>query len=306
MAEGKNTRIDNNICGICNSENRTIVGKPQTPEAIEAFTNRKYNISRCDDCYFYYVVPRIDFTENTWSKLYGDDYFYELTSWWSKKRDKDIQERFDLLEKYYSKPIENFLDIGSGEGLFLIEAVNREWNACGIDISDNRIEEARTKAITFFNGNLFDAKYSNNQFDCVYMDSVLEHLEDPLKIMQEVHRILKPAGLVYIGVPNEGSLFNYSKKYLFPLIGKRGISPFIKPFVPPYHINGFTKISLPKIVSNSNFDVLELRTFGSLYEIMKHKIFTKGFIINLALFPIHFVSSIFDMQIYMDAIIQKK
>jgi SAM-dependent methyltransferase len=37
--------------------------------------------------------------------------------------------------------------------------------------------------------------------DCVTCVSVLEHVRHPQKVMQEIHRILKPSGIVYISVP---------------------------------------------------------------------------------------------------------
>jgi len=37
--------------------------------------------------------------------------------------------------------------------------------------------------------------------DSIYLDNVLEHLNDPLMVMGEVHRILKPGGTVKVIVP---------------------------------------------------------------------------------------------------------
>ena len=76
-------------------------------------------------------------------------YFGKMTSWWAKKRDKDCRNRFDRFEKHATGSIARILDIGSGEGYFLIESHMRGWETYGIDISDNRIPGAKNTEINF-------------------------------------------------------------------------------------------------------------------------------------------------------------
>lgn len=45
-----------------------------------------------------------------------------------------------------------------------------------------------------------------HSFDEIHMYHVLEHLQQPVKIMEELHRILKPGGVVFIRVPHFSSL----------------------------------------------------------------------------------------------------
>src|SRR5260221_3090193 len=51
---------------------------------------------------------------------------------------------------------------------------------------------------------VFDAHaipYKNETFDCVIVQAVLEHLIDPIKSVQEIHRVLKPRGIIYAETP---------------------------------------------------------------------------------------------------------
>ncbi|MCK4553267.1 methyltransferase domain-containing protein [Candidatus Pacearchaeota archaeon] len=51
----------------------------------------------------------------------------------------------------------------------------------------------------------FPYPFKNNEFDEVYMDNVLEHLEDIIKVMEELHRISKPNAIIKIIVPHYSS-----------------------------------------------------------------------------------------------------
>ena len=44
--------------------------------------------------------------------------------------------------------------------------------------------------------------FDNNSFDVVTMIAVLEHLEHPIEIMNEISRVLKPNGALIITVPS--------------------------------------------------------------------------------------------------------
>jgi SAM-dependent methyltransferase len=54
--------------------------------------------------------------------------------------------------------------------------------------------------------------YPDNFFDAVLLSEVLEHLNfNPLPVLQEINRILKPGGIVYITTPNQANLVHRIK-----------------------------------------------------------------------------------------------
>jgi SAM-dependent methyltransferase len=78
--------------------------------------------------------------------------------------------------------------------------------------------------------------YPDDHFDAVILSEVLEHLNgNPLPVLQEINRILKNDGVVYITTPNQVSLINRIKvvsgrsirnpvsDFLAPLAGKNTI-----------------------------------------------------------------------------------
>ena len=79
------------------------------------------------------------------------------------------------------------LDLGCGK--------KKREGAIGVDFSD------RHDADVIHDLNAFPYPFDDDSVDEIYLDNVLEHLDDPLKVMEEVHRICKPNGLVKVIVP---------------------------------------------------------------------------------------------------------
>ncbi len=78
--------------------------------------------------------------------------------------------------------------------------------------TDQRIIEARDGESFECQIDLFDAEadpfpYPGNHFDTVLCCEILEHLiHDPMRMMSEIHRVLKPGGVVLLTTPNAASL----------------------------------------------------------------------------------------------------
>lgn len=292
-------------CAICGHDDVIFVGRPQISAAAAKFIRHEYKVALCRSCRFYSVFPRIDLTQEEWGELYGEEYFTENPPWWDRKRAEHRTKRLELLDRYSDLEIRRFLDIGCGEGYVLADAAGKGWDAFGMDIYDNRKDNARTGNISFFKGNIFEAAYPDNYFDSVYLDSVLEHLIDPVSHLREIHRIMRRGGTLYAGVPNENSLFNDFRKIAFTIMGRREISVRTKPFKTPYHVVGFTEKSLRKILGGCDFDIPRLSIFGGEYEWLKFKVLSRGFLINSAVLPINLLAIPLRKQIYMDVIARK-
>ncbi len=84
-------------------------------------------------------------------------------------------------------PVFNILDLGCG--------LRKRPGAIGIDVNP------RSQADVIHDLNRFPYPFPDNHFDEIICDNVLEHLDDVLKVMEELHRIAKPLALVTIVVP---------------------------------------------------------------------------------------------------------
>jgi len=295
-------------CKICGAKESIFIGKPRIDKKLTQINEKNYAIVQCKNCKFYYINPDIDLTQEEWSRLYKDNYFgnANITDWQKKLHQSERSSRINLIKKYSKINLDRFLDLGCGEGFVLKEALEHGFEPYGVDIADNLDDSLDRNEINFFNGNIFEAKYPDNFFSAIYMDSVLEHVDKPISVLKELYRILKPKGIVFLIVPNEDSLINDVKKLIYTLMFNKKKYGRIKPFVSPYHINGFNKISLEYAIKQSGFKIIELTQFGGNYTFWKaHKKFSKSYFRELILFPFGLLSIPLKKQIQLQVIFEK-
>ena len=79
------------------------------------------------------------------------------------------------------------LDIGCG--------LRKHVDSIGID------KNPRSQADIIHDLDQFPYPFADNEFDEVICDNVLEHLDDVIRVMEEIHRIVKPGGIVTVIVP---------------------------------------------------------------------------------------------------------
>lgn len=294
-------------CPLCTSEKHKILGKPRTNSISQGFIDCEYSIVQCSNCCVYYVHPPISFSDKQWADLYNSEYFSSQSNWLIKKRALELSQRFDKAISYIGQKQISFLDVGAGEGKTLIEGAKRGWDVTGIDIVDNRIDLAKRSGIKFLQGKFLEIDIPENNFDFIYLDSVLEHVLTPKEYLLKINKILKPGGIVYTGVPNEDSLFNDIRKFAFFILGKKNISEKIKPFDSPYHVIGFNKKSLGFIFERTNLKIKFMRNFGRKFDFLSNTPYQKGFWIGLFfLFPIEFIGNLLGRDVYFEAYLTKE
>lgn len=125
------------------------------------------------------------------------------------------------------------LDAGCGEGFVTqyIAERNPDLKITGVDLSREAIEYAKEhfgEKATFRTGSVYKLPFSDKSFDLVVCSEVLEHLDEPLKALQELKRVSRKH--VLITVPREPYF-----KWLNDLGQLLGTSP------DPGHVNFWTK-----------------------------------------------------------------
>lgn len=94
------------------------------------------------------------------------------------------------------------LEVGSQVGGFLYAANQYSWDAQGIDIGNRMVEFSQSKGLKVQQATLLETSFPSNYFDAVFVWSCFEMLPYPQKELQEMFRIIKPNGWLYITVPN--------------------------------------------------------------------------------------------------------
>ena len=92
--------------------------------------------------------------------------------------------------------IDSLLEVGCADGYFLRVAKDMGIpNICGIEPGKDAVEKADDDLRhLIYNGVFHEGLYEENSFDMVCMFQVLDHVVDPLNVMTNVARVLKPGG----------------------------------------------------------------------------------------------------------------
>lgn len=111
------------------------------------------------------------------------------------------------------------LDLGSGFGAMTMElAVAWSCRVDGVDSDPAMLEMARTVAspmtwlrdrVRWIHGNVLALPYPDQSQDFVATRFVLQHVPDPQRALSEMHRVLRPGGLVYVEDIDEGLVLQY-------------------------------------------------------------------------------------------------
>jgi 2-polyprenyl-3-methyl-5-hydroxy-6-metoxy-1,4-benzoquinol methylase len=173
-----------------------------------------------------------------------------------------IDLRFrNLPLRHHKSP--KLLDIGCGSGTFLVDSSFCNWEAVGIDIDSSAVEKCKKHGLSVMHGDLDIFREKSNEFDCITMDHVIEHLHDPLEELKKCFVLLKNGGQIWIQTPNINSygLSRFGQDW-------RGLEP-------PRHLVIFNKSSIKKALKKAGFKNIQFlnspdpssRTFAASYAI---------------------------------------
>ena len=171
-------------------------------------------IFRCADCGTRFMNP--PYTDAALAEFY-DSY---ITRYEPKRDERRLERRrlrkeraFALIERFIRPG--SLLSVGSGDGLELEVARRRGWTVLGHDLDSGSAADIRERTgMDVLEGPLFDHDLPAASFDCVVMDQVLEHLREPADYLRFVRRLLRPGGVLYVGVPNIGSVASEWQRWM--------------------------------------------------------------------------------------------
>ncbi|GIU82978.1 MAG: class I SAM-dependent methyltransferase [Acidobacteria bacterium] len=143
------------------------------------------------------------------------------------------------------------LEIGCGRGWFLKIMKNWGWKAIGVETNPASARFGREKfGVEILEGQLEEQNFPDNSFDFIVMRHVFEHVSDPVKILEECKRILKPGGALALAMPNGKSL------------GSRWFGKYWRGLTPPWHLHLFNPKSLKILLEESGYQNVKVRTLS--------------------------------------------
>lgn len=128
------------------------------------------------------------------------------------------------------------LDVGAGQGGLLLELLVRGADAYGAEpgqefasLSRLRLEEAGFSAHRLQQASAESLPFPANSFDYVTSLQVLEHVQNPERMLSEMYRVLRPGALCFISTENYLSFYEpHYRVFWFPLLPKHIGSAYLK------------------------------------------------------------------------------
>ena len=160
-----------------------------------------YCMVRCLRCGLIYQNPRPSQQELLHAyQTYLPETEEEIEAW-GKMIAPVFRRGADLIER--SIPQGRLLDVGSGYGFFLALMQSRGWEVRGLEVSSTGADYGRTRwGLSILSQPWEEALFPEGAFDVVTAFYVIEHLSDPLTFLREVHRIVRPGGMILLRYPH--------------------------------------------------------------------------------------------------------
>ena len=241
-------------CYLCNSSSITV---SRNRRSISFHKIHKYY--RCSECKCYSLFPKLENHEI--EDLYSTKYIENVNPEFNMNEQVTVS-RFshlqETLEKVDNSGSKSFLDYGCGATAeVIILASNLGFKAFGVEVEVEVEVGTRQEAHIESNCQIFSPEAvlaSGAQFDIIFLGDVLEHLCNPLAVLDQVQALLAPNSSLIIQGPLEGAM-TISNTLLS--VKARLFSKSPSKF-PPYHVSLATKDSIVKALKINGLTIQKL------------------------------------------------
>jgi 2-polyprenyl-3-methyl-5-hydroxy-6-metoxy-1,4-benzoquinol methylase len=225
------------VCPIC-----------QSNRPSKAWQYKESSIFECQECDLQFVNPMaaasLEFYQEKYREYVASAYEdihpgYQFTI----DKIKEVTTRHMLPDRRRA------IEVGCGAGYLLVELQKNGFECLGTDFNPAlvkaAIEQFHVPARVV---RLEELATLGLRFDLAILSQVLEHAEDPLRLLKDIREILNPGGILMIDVPNRNW---YSPSHSL----EKGTLSSLD--YPPHHLTFWSIASLDHAVRRSDYSVLE-------------------------------------------------
>jgi SAM-dependent methyltransferase len=233
-------------CMLCGNEAR----QSYLTDVTDYLTLEKFDIDLCARCGL--MVTRPFSPDAQIDRYYPPRYRGDRHGFTKQFR---INRRRKAIEACFPRGFRGrLLDVGCGDGAFVLEMRRRGWEVCATEIDPATTARLRAEGIDARLPSEAEAQGFDQPFDAVTCWHVMEHVEQPQNVVAWVKRQIKPTGFFQASVPNAGCL----QARLF-----RG--KWIH-FDVPRHRYHFTPATFRSLLQNGGFTPIRSSCFALEYD----------------------------------------
>ena len=241
-------------CSLCGSE-------ACSPLVVQHWFAEDFVVVRCDSCGMIRTNPR---PTSEWKTRFYDPAFNGLSE--KMGREFIYAPEPDRLPSYRRllrlimsrvSPGSRLLDVGAASCVFTGMAHDAGFDAVACDYSDDALAYGREHyQVPTIQSPAENIDTEDASFDVVTIFHTIEHLPDPLAVLKELHRILKPGGMIFIETPNylPHSLIQTKFQFLWPIYKLLTKREHGLPWVPFDHYYHWTPRHIRKALQQVGFE----------------------------------------------------
>jgi 2-polyprenyl-3-methyl-5-hydroxy-6-metoxy-1,4-benzoquinol methylase len=251
-------------CPACNSCNISLAYRSISTRGDDG---KLWRVDECANCTHRFTNP-----QPSWKDV---ELYYKIYAKSVPARDDLSREASDLVQAQQTGllrhiPIptgKRLLDVGCNTGTFLRLAKALGAIIKGIEPRLDAAESGRANGLDIYCGTLEKfAETSNETFDVITANQVIEHVPDPAETLSIMRKMLAPEGMIWISVPNAA----------YPIA--RSIKGYWHSTDLPLHLMQFTPRSLAACGERAGLNVraqktesMDLAVAVSIRQYLQHK-----------------------------------
>jgi SAM-dependent methyltransferase len=158
--------------------------------------------------------------------------------YWERLREPQhvVDRDIDLIRRI--APVRPLVDVGCGNGGFLRACRERGIDAVGVERFHASVAAAADAGAPVLHAAGEELPLATAALDVVRLKEVLEHVQQPLLLAQEMRRVLRPRGVLIAYVPTQ-----WSQLYPFP-------ANFYDDYT---HVRAFSRVGLGRLLEDAGF-----------------------------------------------------
>ena len=251
-------------CPVCGSAERSLLYTGLT-DRVFCVADGAWDLYRCAQCASGYLDPRP--TPESIGRAYAGYYTHDAEDHPTVRRKGRIRSLLhDLVNGYQNHryglqrspalPIGRWLlpllpagggrllDVGCGNGGFLMLVRQAGWQVEGLDFDAGAVQAARSRGLEVHHGGIEVLGGCSACYDVITLCHVIEHVHDPITTLRRLHALLKPGGVLWLDTPNLASL------------GAVRFGPHWRGLETPRHLVLFCSASMSDALTKSGFHSL--------------------------------------------------